>query len=257
MINLRMRGRRRGIPLGPRVDRVKSFFDQPFYLERSRRVIAIRSMILQEFLGPIDDSRILDLGCGDGSLSIPLLRERNEVTMVDLSSRMLEIAASRIPAEQRDRVQLINMPLDEFEPSTRYDVVLCIGVLAHVPSIEGAIAKIAQCLKSGAVAVVEFAPNPGALASLFLPYYAVRTLFSRDVQGYRTNRMSLERLLHIAASHGLTLRGKRRHSFPLPGMAFWPDRVLQRYTMLTLKSRLLSKIGVEHIMLFTKDTGGR
>ena len=138
--------------MGPRIERVKNFFDQPFYLERSRRVIAIRSMIVQEFLGPIDHSQILDLGCGDGSLSIPLLRETNEVTMVDLSSRMLEIAASRIPAELRNRVQLINLPLQDFLPSTPYDVVLCIGVLAHVPSIEGAIEKIAQCLRPGAVA---------------------------------------------------------------------------------------------------------
>jgi ubiquinone/menaquinone biosynthesis C-methylase UbiE len=239
--------------MSPRIDRVKSFFDQPFYLERSRLVIEIRSMIVQEFLGPIDHSQILDLGCGDGSLSIPLLREMNKVTMVDLSPRMLEIAASRIPAGLGSRVQLINMPLDEFVPSTLYDVVLCIGVLAHVPSIEGALTKVAECLKPGAVAIVEFAPTPSHLAGLFIPYYALRRLFSGDAQGYRTNRMSLGRLLRIAACHGLTLRRKRRHSFPLPGMAFWPNRVLQRYTMLTLNSRVLSKIGVEHIMLFTKD----
>ncbi len=241
--------------MSPRIDRVKNFFDQPLYLERSRRVIAIRSLIVQDFLGPVDHVRILDLGCGDGSLSIPLLREMNEVTMVDVSPRMLEIAASRIPAELRNRVHLINMPLHEFVPSAPYDVVLCIGVLAHVPSIEGAIEKIAQCLKPGAVAVVEFAPNPNPLASLFLPYFAVRRLFSGDPQGYRTNRMSLGRLLRIAASHGLTLRRKRQHSFPVPGMAFWPDRLLHRYMLCTLNSRLLSKLGVEHIMLFTKDSG--
>jgi 2-polyprenyl-3-methyl-5-hydroxy-6-metoxy-1,4-benzoquinol methylase len=241
--------------MSSRIDRVKNFFDQPFYLEGSRHMIAIRLMIVQDLLGAVDHARILDLGCGDGSLSIPLLREMNDVTMVDLSSRMLEIAASRIPAHARNRVHFINMPLHEFVPPAPYDVVLCIGVLAHVPSIEGTMEKIAQCLKPGAVALVEFRPNPDPLASLLSPYYAVRKLFFRNPQGYRTNEMSLKRLLHIAACNGLTLRRKRRHSFPVPGMAFWSHRCLYRYTLFTLNNRFLSKLGIEHIMLFTKDSG--
>lgn len=232
---------------------VKKFFDSPLYLEKTRHVIQIRSMIVREMLGMQSGVNILDIGCGDGSLSIPLLNQNNNLTMLDLSSRMLEIAKSRIPNEYQNKVQLINSPIHEFKPSVLYDIVLCIGVLAHVPSIESTIIEIAKCMKPKGLAIIEFTPLQDPISKLFFPYYMVRNLFTGTTTGYRTNKMSLKVLLKIASNNGLHLRIHKRHSFPLPTMSRWPERWRNEYTLQTFKNPILSKIGVEHVMMFSKD----
>jgi 2-polyprenyl-3-methyl-5-hydroxy-6-metoxy-1,4-benzoquinol methylase len=240
------------------VEIVQEFFNRPDYLERTPYRGVVRAVIVREMLGALEHARILDLGCGDGSISIPLLGDNNELTLVDFSTRMLGIAAERVPDHQRARVSVTHAAVHEFKPSSPYDVVICLGVLAHVPSIEDALSKIAECLKPGGRAIVELTPDPLGFKKILLPYYALRRVFSKTPgfskgARYQLNRMDASQLVEIAASRGLTLRSVRRHSFPLPGMSFWPDRWLRRYTLFTLRNRLFSRFGLEHVMLFTRD----
>ena len=236
----------------PDTETVKRFFDGPFYLERGRHIIRIRAMVVQEFLGDVHGMRMLDFGCGDGSLSIPFLEKVNALTLVDLSPRMLELAEARIPDHLRAKAELVNAPLEGFEPGAAYDIIICVGVLAHVPSIDATLAKVASCLKPGGMAVLEFAPNPNPLGGILSPYYALRRVFSGVKPAYSTNKMPLAQLLLAAEKHGLHLQKLRRHSFPLPGMGRWSKELLYKYALCTLNNPLLSKIGVEHLMLFKK-----
>lgn len=231
---------------------VEKFFDSSFYLEKSRHIIEVRRKVIQDIVGRVENARILDIGCGDGSLSLPLLGQHNHLTMIDLSKRMLEISASQVPEAAKARVKLVNASVDEFEPDGLYDIILCVGVLAHVPSIEATITKIASCMKPGALAVVEFSPNPNPLNKLFFPYYFVRRLISGAAIGWETNKVPMKSLLEIFRENGLVQFTDRRHSFPLPTMAHWPYKWLHGYTLLTLNSPLFSRIGVEHIMEFRK-----
>jgi ubiquinone/menaquinone biosynthesis C-methylase UbiE len=233
-------------------DPVREFFNQPFYLERGRYVIEVREIVLRELLGEVNNKRILDLGCGDGSLSIQFLNTSNELTMVDISPRMIEIARARIPDQMRDRVRLINAPIDQFQAIDQYDIVICVGVLAHVPSIGEAIKKIEQCLKPGGTAVIEFTANPNPIGKFLLPYYWLRRFFTGNLQGYKQNQMPLMQLVRIFLSHGLSLKKDRRHLFPVPTMRWWPNKWFRRYVRFTSDSPIFLRIGTEHIMLFTK-----
>jgi SAM-dependent methyltransferase len=223
------------------------------YLVRGRFLIDVRASLVRDLVGNAVHIRIVDLGCGDGSISIPLLGEVNQLTLVDFSERMLSLAAAQVPENARHRVQLVNALLDEFEPAVYADLVLCVGVLAHVQDIDAAVKAIARCLRTGGVAVVEFTPNPNPLAQFFLPYYWLRRRRSRSIQGYETNRIPLARLLLIFKRHGLELATLRRHFFPLPTMAWWSQRWLSRYAEFATRSRLVAKIGTEHMMLFQKS----
>jgi 2-polyprenyl-3-methyl-5-hydroxy-6-metoxy-1,4-benzoquinol methylase len=238
--------------MGVTVDQARDFFNLPTYLQRGRFLIDARTILVRELLAGIRPRHILDLGCGDGSISIPLLEAADDLTLVDLSPRMLELAASRIPEQLRSRTRLVNATLGEFAPTRRFDLVLCIGVLAHVPDIDAAAEKIALCLGDGGSAVVEFTPNPNPLASLLFPYYWLRGRHRGSLQGYETNRMPLAQLLQIFACHSLQLARLRRHFFPLPTMAWWPQRWLYRYAVRAMRSKLVSRIGTEHIMLLSK-----
>jgi 2-polyprenyl-3-methyl-5-hydroxy-6-metoxy-1,4-benzoquinol methylase len=112
--------------------KVEAFFSDPDPYLRNNCAIAVRSTLVKDLLGEIRHSRILDLGCGDGSVSVHFLAQRNSVTMLDLSWAMLERARANTPPEYRSRVDYVNADLLDFEAERPYDVVLCIGVLAHV-----------------------------------------------------------------------------------------------------------------------------
>jgi ubiquinone/menaquinone biosynthesis C-methylase UbiE len=233
-------------------EQVREFFDRPAYLERGRFLIDVRAILVRDLIGPTAHARILDLGCGDGSISVPLLTLVNELTLVDLSPRMLELASARIPNRLRSRTQVVNAALTDFPPAGTYDLVLCIGVLAHVNNIDAAVAKIAQCLEPGGSAIVEFTPVPNPWRRLLFPYYWIREIHRGTPMGYQTNKVPMPQILQTFKHHGLDLVRVKRHFFPLPTMAWWPQRWLYRYALSAAKSRLGSIIGTEHIMLFAK-----
>lgn len=234
------------------LDAARAFFNRPGYLKRTVHRTAVRHTIVREMLGPVQRARILDLGCGDGQVSLPLVGETNELTLVDFAPRMLEAAAQAVPDNQRDRVNLVQAAVHEFEPPVPYDAVICLGVLAHVPSIADAVTKVAACLKPSGKAIIELTPNPLGWKKALRPYHAIAKAL-KPSSGYQLNQMVPDELVAIASRVGLSLRGVRRHNVPLPGLRWWPYRWHYRYAFYALSHQWLSRFGIEHVMLFTKD----
>ena len=234
--------------------KVKQFFDGNQYLENSHDRIVIRSLIVKDFLGGLENARILDIGCGDGSLSLPLLNETNRITMVDISDSMIRKTAARVPANLAANVNLINDSFDAVGDGERFDVILCVGVIAHVPSVDALFVKIARVLAPGGRLVVETTPNPFPLGKLLFPYYYLRNRLSAGAADYAKNRLKLPALLEYARSMGLEQLRAVRYSFPLPGMSHWPQSLKLRYTLFTLNNSVMSRFGSEHVLLFRRVT---
>src|SRR5262249_11027054 len=116
--------------------------------------IALRSELVRELL-PNRHSRILDLGAGSGELSLPLLDDKNELVFVDASPGMLEIARAAVPVEARDRVSAICGDVLEVPLSGTFDLVLCVGLLAHVPEWERVLGRIASVLVPSGHALIQ------------------------------------------------------------------------------------------------------
>jgi 2-polyprenyl-3-methyl-5-hydroxy-6-metoxy-1,4-benzoquinol methylase len=75
---------------------------------------------------------ILDFGGGVGLLAIPLARAGFDVTLADLDSKTLEFAVFRA---NRRKVQLKvwKSDIDPAPPDKKYDVIMCMDVLEHLP----------------------------------------------------------------------------------------------------------------------------
>jgi ubiquinone/menaquinone biosynthesis C-methylase UbiE len=232
--------------------KVKLFFDGNQYLENSHDRIVIRSLIVKEFLGPVANSRILDIGCGDGSLSLPLLNATNRMTLVDISDGMIRRAAARVPASLAANVTLINDSFEAVGDGERFDIILCVGVIAHVPSVDALFAKIARLLAPGGRLVVETTPNPFPLGKLLFPYYYLRNRLGAGAASYAKNRLKLPALLAYARALGLEQLRAVQYSFPLPGMSHWPQSLKLRYTLFTLNNSVMSRFGSEHVLLFRR-----
>nr|WP_297899431.1 class I SAM-dependent methyltransferase [uncultured Methanobrevibacter sp.] len=72
------------------------------------------------------EDTIIDLGCGEGSITIPLAKKTKYVTAVDSSTRMLEILNEKCEKENINNVKTIKKELEEasLEEVGEHDIVL-------------------------------------------------------------------------------------------------------------------------------------
>lgn len=233
-------------------EKVRDFFNQPGYLKNSSDRISIRADLVKSFLGMPRNMRILDIGCGDGSLSLPMLCESNRFTLVDISENMIDKVRQRVPTLLKSNVTLINDSFELVSDDDRYDIVICVGVIAHVPDFDRLWQKIAIVLKPGGLLIVETTPNPYPLFKLLRPYYYFRQKLTKQVPSYAKNRLKVVDLMAKASAIGLAKKEHVRYSFPLPGMSHWSHSMKMRYTLFTLNNPLMSRLGSEHIFLFQR-----
>lgn len=97
--------------------------------------------------------QVLDLGCGTGVASIRLACVGAEVTLLDSSAAMLEIAKQAISeAGVQDKVTIkrgdTNKVADMF-PAATFDVVLCHNVLEYVDDPGAVLRNAAKMMKGG------------------------------------------------------------------------------------------------------------
>ena len=110
-----------------------------------------------------EGSRVLDLGCGDGSMLDYLQRSRG------CSGYGIEIADANVLACVRRGVNVIQLNLDEglamFGDSS-FDVVLQIATLQHLRNAEVMLRETARVGRTGIVAFPNFAHWPNRLSVL-------------------------------------------------------------------------------------------
>jgi len=253
----RWRGRSEKV-MANRIDQVESFFAQPERYLSSNYNIRIRAEVVEGFVGGKMFRSILDIGCGNGAISLPLLRKDTQLTLLDISSNMLSIANSRTPAEFSDNVELINE--DFMQAALRlqsFDLILCLGVLAHVDSPADVIARIASLLKPGGSVIVQNSNSHHPVGYLFNLYSKLRNTL--HPAPYTLNRLSDAKLMEMFDNQGLKLIALYRYSLPIPGMArfFTSDSIYKflRKTYGTYPHNYRSWLGNEHIYYLKKDGG--
>jgi ubiquinone/menaquinone biosynthesis C-methylase UbiE len=93
---------------------------------------------------------LLDIGCGTGRYLEQLGPRFGHSIGIDVSERMLAIAAQRAPGRQLVRAAATNLPL----PSASADLVLSTRMLSHVSDPKSAIAEMTRVLRPGGVLIL-------------------------------------------------------------------------------------------------------
>jgi ubiquinone/menaquinone biosynthesis C-methylase UbiE len=195
---------------------IKQAFEQPqWYLGGTEYNIKLRAETVAEFVNLNKIGSILDVGCGDGSLSAGLLNAHNRLTLLDQSQTMLGIASSRVPPGLASRVQAINRGFMEadLEPQS-FDLILCVGVLAYVEQRREFITRIKSLLKPGGAVIAECTDGAHFVNHLVVAYHALRRV-SKPGQ-MRTVVAPSSGVLTIFQDLGFDLCGSFRYSLPLP-----------------------------------------
>ena len=195
---------------------VQTAFAEPkWYLDGTRFNIRIRAETVLEFLGQWRPNRILDIGCGDGSLSLPLLTSQNRLVLLDQSEAMLSIARSRVKSPHQSQVETMNADFSAANlPPAGFDLVICVGVLAYVEQRRDFLKRIKSLLQPGGSLILECTDGPHPVSRLARAYRALRSLSRPD--RVRTVAESSASMLCICRDLGFQLSGSYRYCLPLP-----------------------------------------
>lgn len=197
-----------------KTERVKSLFEETHkYLGPRQFDIQIRVETVQYFTQDMAIDRVLDIGCGDGSLSLPLLRRCTHLTMLDLSSNMLDLARRRIPFDRSNDVKLINGSFLESNLSPRsFDLIICVGVLAHVDSPGAVLAEISRLARPGATIILEFTDSYHLWAAPVVAYHKLLKLVRPEP--YPLNRLRHRQVIQLCEHNGLMASALYRYGLP-------------------------------------------
>jgi SAM-dependent methyltransferase len=161
--------------------------DSPFHQAMSKRLLA--------FAQARTGQCVLDVGCGLGRATIPLLAAGCQVVGLDISQTSLDWLQRRVAELQLgDRFSAACTPIEDYDSSMGFDLVLGRGVLHHLAQPGFILAKLRQrLLPSGRIVFMD--PNP--FNPFWVPFISMHPNLSWSVERYvlRTTPGYTQRLL--------------------------------------------------------------
>jgi ubiquinone/menaquinone biosynthesis C-methylase UbiE len=198
------------------------------YLNRRRYDINIRAAAVAELLKNARYDRILDIGCGDGSISLPLIARDRHLTLLDFSSAMLSAAKASIPPEFAGNVEVRQEDFMKaaFEVHS-FDLIICLGLMAHVDSPDAFLKKLSSLLRADGLLILEFTDAFHFMGRLSRFIRRLRE-FARPPL-YSVNLWSFHRIRALISASGLQILSTFRYSLPaFPGSRLLGQRSLFR-----------------------------
>jgi SAM-dependent methyltransferase len=208
--------------------------------------IALRAEIVRELIGHPAGKRIIDLGCGNGALSLPLARD-NDVILVDNSAAMLDAARKLAERLGVDRYETIEADACEVHLEAA-DIVLAVGLLAHVGSSAQVVEAVTRHLKPGGVALLQFSDAGRPLNRIASVLLALR--------GRRYRRTWRKDIFDLVSANGLRVVGERSHLLILPGVHRLMGKALIPFDRFVRRQTLLARNGVDTILLLARGEAG-
>lgn len=91
-----------------------------------------------------ENDTVLDVGCGEGSITVPLSRKVKKVIGIDSSPKMLEYLEKRAKDENANNIETVLKPIEEIKYSEigDADVVVCSRSLNGIVPIEDVLTEL-------------------------------------------------------------------------------------------------------------------
>ncbi|KYQ57840.1 Hexaprenyldihydroxybenzoate methyltransferase, mitochondrial, partial [Trachymyrmex zeteki] len=125
----------------------------PFRIKFVREGLANAGIQMQNAALPLEGVKIVDIGCGGGILTERLARIGAQVTGIDVSAELLNIAKEHVKLDPNisKRVNYIQTSVEDLCQKEResYDAVVASEVLEHVADVQLFLKKCVEILKPG------------------------------------------------------------------------------------------------------------
>lgn len=226
------------------VSATADFFNKPEnYLHKDYNV-KVRKDIVADLIGKVSDKRILDVGCGDGRVSLQFAPS-NILTLIDASPGMLDLARKNTQDSVKEKVTHVLSTLEEapiMEES--YDIVIAMGILAHLESWKKGVDILAKSIKRGGQVIIQISDSSNPFVKSQLKPMGKRK--------YALNEITFESLVEVCGRAGLKLHIAKHYGFTVRGMGMLPNNFLYQFTKASSRFRIFRKMSTEVIAVFQK-----
>ncbi|MDA8447751.1 bifunctional 2-polyprenyl-6-hydroxyphenol methylase/3-demethylubiquinol 3-O-methyltransferase UbiG [Paracidovorax valerianellae] len=102
-------------------------------------------------LSPLQDQKVLDVGCGGGILADSMARKGAHVTGIDLATKSLRVAQLHALEKGTPNIQYREVSVEVLaaEAPGTFDTVTCMEMLEHVPDPSSVVHACSQLVKPG------------------------------------------------------------------------------------------------------------
>jgi 2-polyprenyl-3-methyl-5-hydroxy-6-metoxy-1,4-benzoquinol methylase len=195
--------------------------------------------------------RLLDCA-GTGEITCALLKSGrfSHATVVDISPAMLQSANELLSAQITNaELEFVRSDVFDFKPSdSRFDLILCLGLIAHVGRLDVLLPHLKSMLTPGGRIILQTTLTDHVGAGIVRAMTAQRELARR---GYRISWFSQRDIAEACHSAGLRIVEMRRRSLDIPfGDRLWPWANFQLETLLQKWS---SRHGADVIYLLSPN----
>ena len=146
-----------------------------------------------------NNQRVLDLACGTGDIAFAVAAKGSRVVGLDITHRMLQLAAGKLQTSQRVSFVTGDMMALPF-PDASFDVITTGYGLRNVPDLGGALREMCRVLRPGGrMLALDFdKPASPAVRAIYLTYLtivgsALGWMLHRDADTYRYIPESIRR----------------------------------------------------------------
>ncbi len=228
---------------------VEEFFNnQQEYYKKNNPVIKIRKEIILKLLGDQVDKEIIDIGSGNGEISLNYL-ENNKISYLDISANLLNIIKEKIPEHLQNKTTYINENILTFSTNKKYDITLCIGLFAHINKLDALIDKLSFITKTNGLIILQFTDS----SKLFeIISYFTRFIFKKNSYTYNINRTKKIDILKLLKDTNLEIIKSINHWPIFPYFSLFPQQIKLSCLRKTYNNSFLSNFGSEIIMLLQK-----
>ncbi|EAQ03725.1 methyltransferase, UbiE/COQ5 family protein [Pseudooceanicola batsensis HTCC2597] len=127
----------------------KSYAERPIQnTDQHERTVARAA----SYLGP--DARVLEVGCGTGTIALKLAPHAAVVLATDLSGALLDIARQRAADAGVENVGFARHAVDDL-PEGGFDAVMSFNVVHLIEDMDGALGAMASRVRPGGVLVLK------------------------------------------------------------------------------------------------------
>lgn len=161
---------------------------------------------------------VLDVPCGTGTISLPLLTCASKLTFIDISSNMAALAKKNIPVGSEHKVNVINEDFFKLNiPQDSYDLVICLGLLAHVNSPEQLLQKLSKIVAPGGYLIIQNTDSEHFYSKLIRAYLALKNLIKK--QNYTLNKVPAKYVESRLEAKEFMLQKKFRYNQSFLGLS--------------------------------------
>ena len=132
---------------------------KPLHLFNPTRISFIKDKLITHFnldpnsKEPLQNLKILDIGCGGGLLSEPMSRLGADVVGIDASDKNIKVAKTHSKKNNLNIKYLCASP-ETFKESTKFDVILNMEIVEHVEDIDFFLESSSRLLKKNGIMFV-------------------------------------------------------------------------------------------------------